>query len=447
MRRPGCACADEETVAAGCARVVEDVAAGLRGTSGGRRRLPMPGTISVAYSPRSSARMAGSWPSRPATATRGASSACSTAISGMRTPCATICGGTSSRHWATHRRCSRWTRPASSSKAGIRPGWPDSIVERWASGPTVRWGLPGLRQPEGYAGLDRALYLRRSGPTTACGAAGLPASRTPCPSAPSPSWRWRLLERALDGGVPAAWVVADEVYGSDSKFRALEARGQAYVVAVRTNQPVSTWPPHGPPAPWTVVAAVAAALTTGVTTWERHSCGDGVHGPRVYDWVYRPVRPALHDGWVHAVLVRRHPERLEEPAYSRLRPRQHAARRDPPAAGARWTIEETFKLAKGQVGLDQYEVRRPVGLVPPHHPRPARPRALTIGVGQKGDARALAPPARSTSRSRSPSSAGSSSASSGGSPSPRPPSPRSSPGPAGGAATRRSPKPATESVA
>ena len=27
------------------------------------------------------------------------------------------------------------------------------------------------------------------------------------------------------------------------------------------------------------------------------------------------------------------------------------------AAGARWTIEEMFKLAKGQVGLDHYEVR------------------------------------------------------------------------------------------
>ena len=27
-------------------------------------------------------------------------------------------------------------------------------------------------------------------------------------------------------------------------------------------------------------------------------------------------------------------------------------------AGARWAIEESFEEAKGQVGLDQYEVRR-----------------------------------------------------------------------------------------
>ena len=27
-------------------------------------------------------------------------------------------------------------------------------------------------------------------------------------------------------------------------------------------------------------------------------------------------------------------------------------------AGARWAIEETFQTAKGEVGLDQYQVRR-----------------------------------------------------------------------------------------
>lgn len=30
-------------------------------------------------------------------------------------------------------------------------------------------------------------------------------------------------------------------------------------------------------------------------------------------------------------------------------------------AGQRWRIEQSFKLAKGEVGLDQYEVRRWVG--------------------------------------------------------------------------------------
>ena len=33
-------------------------------------------------------------------------------------------------------------------------------------------------------------------------------------------------------------------------------------------------------------------------------------------------------------------------------------------AGRRWTIEECFEEAKGQVGLDQYEVRRWYGWCP-----------------------------------------------------------------------------------
>ena len=39
-------------------------------------------------------------------------------------------------------------------------------------------------------------------------------------------------------------------------------------------------------------------------------------------------------------------------------------------AGTRWIIEDAFKEAKQEVGLDEYEVR--VGrLVPAHHPRVA----------------------------------------------------------------------------
>ncbi len=307
----------------------------------------------------------------------------------------------------------------------------------------------GYASPKGYTGLDRALYVPQqwTDDRVRCRVAGVPDA---VPFQTKPQLALTLIERALDAGVPAAWVVADEVYGNDSKLRrALEARDQAYVVAVRRDYPVSTWPPYGPPAPWTVVAAVAAALSAGVAMWTRRSCGEGIQGPRVYDWVYLPVRPARQEGWVHAVLVRRHPERVEELAYylvytSSDTPLDEILR----AAGARWTIEETFKLAKGQVGLDQYEVRSWSGWYRHMTLALLALAALTLGAGQKGGRSGRPTPrARSTSRSRSPRSAGSSSASSGASPSPRPPSARSSPGLAGGAITRRSPKPATESVA
>ena len=42
-----------------------------------------------------------------------------------------------------------------------------------------------------------------------------------------------MLGRALDAGVPAAWVTGDEVYGADPTLRAeLETRGIGYVLAV-----------------------------------------------------------------------------------------------------------------------------------------------------------------------------------------------------------------------
>lgn len=45
-----------------------------------------------------------------------------------------------------------------------------------------------------------------------------------------------MLARALDVGVPAAWVTADEAYGGDSKFRRwLEDRRISHVVTVSKN--------------------------------------------------------------------------------------------------------------------------------------------------------------------------------------------------------------------
>lgn len=45
-----------------------------------------------------------------------------------------------------------------------------------------------------------------------------------------------MLARALEAGVPAAWVTVDEVYGSDHNFRRFSEKGQViYVVAITAN--------------------------------------------------------------------------------------------------------------------------------------------------------------------------------------------------------------------
>jgi SRSO17 transposase len=240
-----------------------------------------------------------------------------------------------------------------------------------------------------------------------------------------------MLERTLDAQIPVGWVTGDEVYGSDGKLRrALEARGQAYVLAVRSNECTTTWPPYGPPGQ---VRMAAVAATVPAEAWQRLSCGEGAQGPRLYDWAAVPLRPALRDGWVHALLVRRHPEHPDELAYYLV----YAPTGTPLAeivrvAGARWTIDDLVKLAKGQVGLDHYEVRSWQGWYRHITLALLALAALTIGAREKGDR-----PAPATSRSPSRRSADCSSDSSGPPPARRT---RSSPGPAGVVSTRRSPK-------
>jgi SRSO17 transposase len=100
----------------------------------------------------------------------------------------------------------------------------------------------GYATPRGHVGLDRALFVPAEwfADRDRCRRAGIPEGvrhRT------KPQLALELLERALDAGVPAAWVAGDEVYGSDGKLRrALEGRGQPYVLAVRGNEKPTTWP-------------------------------------------------------------------------------------------------------------------------------------------------------------------------------------------------------------
>jgi SRSO17 transposase len=301
----------------------------------------------------------------------------------------------------------------------------------------------GYASPKGHVGLDRALYLPAAwtDDRVRCRAAGIPDD---VPFRTKPQLALTMVERALDAGIVAAWVVADAVYGSDGKFRgALEARGQAYVLAVRSNQPLTTWPPYGLPNQHTAADLASRVPHAG---WHRLSCGEGAQGPRRYDWAYLPVRPALRDGWVHALLVRRHPERPEEVAcYLVYAPVTTPLAEMVRAAGARWTIDDTFKLAKGQVGLDHYEVRSWRGWYRHITLALLALAALTIGTRQRG--RRRPPRAPSTSPSRSPRSGGCSSGSSGPSPAHRPPSPPWWRGPAGVAAIRRSRKTVTADAA
>lgn len=92
--------------------------------------------------------------------------------------------------------------------------------------------------------------------------------------------------------------------------------------------------------------------------WQRLSAGDGSKGPRLYDWAYLPYRSDAAPGWQKGVLIRRKIRKSEEFTFClTLSPIETPLAELVRVAGARWTIEACFEAAKGEVGLDQYEVR------------------------------------------------------------------------------------------
>ena len=164
-----------------------------------------------------------------------------------------------------------------------------------------------------------------------------------------------MLARALAAGVPAQWVTGDSVYGDDRRLRLwLEGRPQPYVLAVSGKEYV--W--RG--VQQSQVKTLLASLPP--EGWTRLSAGDGAKGPRWYDWRWLPLDAPQAPGWRRWLLVRR---RLSAPAeltaYVVCAPQATTLEEVVRVAGSRWTVESGFEEAKGEVGLDQYEVRNWIG--------------------------------------------------------------------------------------
>jgi SRSO17 transposase len=152
--------------------------------------------------------------------------------------------------------------------------------------------------------------------------------------------------------VPFAWFTADEAFGQNPGLRRwLEEQDIAYVMATRNDDEV--------PAGLHTVRPVKDMIDTiRAGAWQRMSCGDGVHGPRVYDWAWTPIRTQFAHGRRGWVLARRSISTGEIAYYRCFAPRGTRLRDLVRVAGARWAIEESFQTAKNEVGLDQYQVRR-----------------------------------------------------------------------------------------
>lgn len=207
---------------------------------------------------------------------------------------------------------------------------------------------------KGHALIDRSLYLPKEWveDLSRRRQAGISDS---VEFATKPQLAQAMLERVCTPLRNVAWVTADSAYGHDGKFRHfLQSRGQSYVLAVPSNQFLFDGESRS------TVSMIADSLPVG--SWFRTSAGAGSKGPRNYDWAVRSFGSKDKSGRQLWLIVRRHCERLTERAYyfawgPATTQRSELIR----VAGMRWCVEECLELAKGECGLDEYEVRNWVG--------------------------------------------------------------------------------------
>jgi SRSO17 transposase len=206
----------------------------------------------------------------------------------------------------------------------------------------------------GQALIDRELYLPKSWTQdrARCREAGVPDEAG---LATKSQLAQRMLERALDAGVPVAWLTADEAYGQDGGLRWwLEQRGIAHVLATRRTQQVigmDLCP---------VTAEHLVAELPG-PAWERLSAGAGAKGPRLYDWAAVAIRPLREPGVGHWLLVRRSLDDGEMAYYVCCGPEAATLAELVAVAGARWAVECCFEQAKARPA---WTTTRPVATTP-----------------------------------------------------------------------------------
>lgn len=204
---------------------------------------------------------------------------------------------------------------------------------------------------KGRALIDRELYLPASwtDDRERCRDAGIPdevifATKTEHFKA--------MLSRAMEAGVPFAWVTADEAYGQSKSLRCwMEQRAISHVMCVKTSDTVITRG-MGERRVDDLVAGLAPQA------WKRLSAGKGSHGERMYHWARIPIRIWWENGHGHWVLARRS---LKDPTdlayYVCYGPVTTRLKDLVTVAGGRWAVEECFQAAKGECGLDHYQVR------------------------------------------------------------------------------------------
>jgi SRSO17 transposase len=232
----------------------------------------------------------------------------------------------------------------------------------------------------GYTLVDRRLYLHQSWFTPEYRSrwerCGIP-DETPFRTRPELATEiiTTLRKRQV---LPFQWVTCDEAFGQTPAFLDAIAALNLYYLAevphdtrVWLERPPTGVPPRGKrgPAPKrerlsadapTPVRVDILAAQVPAVHWQRAQIKEGAKGPMVAEFAFlrvAPVREELPGPESWLVLRRSLGETPELKTYLCNAPVTTPHRKLVWASGMRWPVESAIKESKGEVGLDQYEVR------------------------------------------------------------------------------------------
>ncbi len=189
---------------------------------------------------------------------------------------------------------------------------------------------------QGAAFIDRALYLPRVWTQDAQrrAEAGIPAGVR---FASKITLAEQMLARAFQAAVPARWVVADSFYGRSGAFRRwLEERNRAYAVMIPRTNAIEYQGQR------IRVEQLAERLSEQESaTWLCLELSEEC-AQRMRRWLL--IHRDADDPSANAYWLAYGPAETTNGELVRV-------------CDARWQVEECFAQVKGEVGMDQYEVR------------------------------------------------------------------------------------------
>jgi len=204
---------------------------------------------------------------------------------------------------------------------------------------------------KGTAFIDRALYLPEewANDPKRRAEAGVPEEVA---FANKVELAKRMLERAFEAGVMARWVLADSLYGRSHEFREwLEERGRAYAVMVPKTNAVDLGGRKKK------IEQLAQRLSEDA--WSEVVPVEASGERRPWRWAYLELAADPGKGMSRWLLARRGSEAPDDLAfYQAYGPEDTPVEELVRVCQERWAIEFAFEEAKGEIGMDHYEVRK-----------------------------------------------------------------------------------------